>query len=192
MKKLFVMLMCLCLLMLCACEKVEQEETATGKETKEMTESKQATEVSTTTEVKTSEKIKTNPSDPYSFVAADVVEGGIDWPVLRNDYYPDWRDHYVLYDIDGTGKKALLIGGGNPYGEMLEIYTIENGVAEQRLSIYGDETGGEKALIMWKNGVISAGELDGGGASGYYRFDEDGQLKLIVGLGLYMGGAGGF
>jgi len=185
MKKLFTALLCLLLVGLCACGEVKQEEITAGKGTTEITESKQSTEVSTTAEVKTSVKIKTDPNDPYSYVAADVVDGGIDWPVL-SDYLPDWRDHYILYDIDDKGTEALLIGGGNPHGEVLEIYTIKDGVVEKKLSVYDDE--GRRTMIMWKNGIISTGELDGGGAGGFYRFDEDGQLKLIMGLGIYRDG----
>jgi len=187
MKKLFSTLLCLSLLVLCACGEVGSEEITAENETAAGAANEQKTEAQAVTESTTKVKIKTDPDDPYSFVVADVVEGGIDWPLLGNAFI-DRREDYVLYDTDSNGTYALLIGGKNSYGEVHEIYTIEDGVVERKLSIYDDT--GRRVMIMWKTGIISAGQTDGGGASGYYRFDEDGQLKLIVGLGLYVDGSG--
>jgi len=186
MKKLFSTLLCVSLLMLCACGKVEPKETAVEKETVAGAANEQKTEAQTVTEVPTKAKIKTSPDDPYSYVVEDVAEDGVKWPVLDN-YYFDRRYEYVLYDTDGKGTYALLLGEENPLGEVFEIYTIKDDVMERKLSIYGDM--GLRAILIRKNGVISAGTS--GEIVWYYRF-EDGQLKLMAGLGMYANGGGGF
>jgi len=178
-KKLSNVLLCLLLVGLCACEKVDSETTTTTqKETTTTTEQK--TEYPT---VNTTVKIETNPDDPYSFVVADVVDGGIKWPMEEFD----WRDDYAFYDIVGSGTQALLLGIKNSNGEVQEIYTIKDGIMERKLSTSGDP---DRLLRIYKNGTIWANQLNGTGAKGYYRLGEDGQLKLIMGLGVYAKGGG--
>jgi len=117
-----------------------------------------------------------NMEELYSVVIADILENGGNKP-------PGWSDgDYVLYDTDGKGTMALLLGWDNPNGEIYEIYTLRNGIAELQLSCV--DYPGECIIRMYKNGNISASQLNGVGSGGWYRF-EDGQLKYIVSIGEY-------
>jgi len=102
------------------------------------------------------------------------------------------REDYALYDIDGKGAKALLIGKKNPDGYVNEIYTIKDGAAERKLAKTHDTDEGK--IIMRKSGRIYLGRADTPWILGYsrlYRF-EDGQIKLMVGWGTYWNDKGVF
>jgi len=177
MKKQYMALLCLLFAGLCACEQTKPAEKTTA--TTSMWES-------TTFEASTTIKIMTNADDPYSYVVADIIkEQSISFarPFIKN------CDKYALYDTDGKGTMALFLGGGSSNGLVGEIYTIQNGIAERKLSAYDDS--GDYIIRMFRNGIISTAKLDGEGAGGYYGF-EDGQLKLIAGLGSYWDDRGVF
>jgi len=165
MKKVFVTLLCLLLAGLCACDSG-----VTMKNITELTAIEQTTETPTVTEEQTKSEAKTEHNDPFSSVIAET----------------DW-EHYVLYDTDGNGTYALFLGIKNPYGQIQEIYTLKNGVAERKLSVHNDT--GLSAIVMWETGIISAGQANS--VLWYYRF-EGGQLKLITGFGSYGDGRGNF
>jgi len=164
MRKAFILLLCMLLAGLCACRGSVPEETTVEERT-------------------TTFEIKTNPDDPFSYAIADVEVGDI-WPIGRN-----WREDYALYDTDNQGTMALFLGIKNPDGFINEIYILQNGVAERVLS--ADNASGDCVITMYKTGVICTDQLDGEGAGGLYRF-EDGQLKLIAGLGTYGDERGGY
>lgn len=171
MKRLMYAMLCFLLTGLCACgqTKPPEKDIGTTEYTLLTTNMEKTSEMTTNTVA-----VKPNPSDPYSYVAVDVLESGGNKPA-------GWSDgDYTLYDVDSQGKQALLLGWKNSSGQVSEIYTIEDGVAEQKLSIF--DKMGQEAIVIWKTGVISTGQSDG--VVWYYRFEE-GQLKLIAGLGMY-------
>ena len=138
--------------------------------------------------------IKTDPDDPFSTIVSDQVDWIMKMYVETNnvDYYDgavSGSSGYVLYDTDGKGTMALLLGGENPYGAVAEIYTIQNGVAERKLST-NDPDARDAMIQMLKTGYL---HTYGGwsGTYGYYRF-EDGQLKLVVGMNSYGDGSDNF
>jgi len=161
MKKIFFILLCLMLASLSACKHIDLPK-----------------ETITTAIAQTKFEYESKPDDPFSPVIEDAaVERGIIWL----DYY-NLREDYVLYDTDGNGTMALLLGWENPYGQVKEIYTFQNGVIERKLS--ANDPGAEETMIkMLKTGYICTEKLNGMGTNGYYCF-EDGQLKLVAGLGV--------
>ena len=157
MKKRLSALLCLALLALCACG--QKNDTMTGQDA------------------------------PYSYVlnAYRNYRRGEGWRSVGFKTLPgdepgsiseDWTEEqldYALYDMDGKGTKALLLGvGSDQYNSICAVYTIENGVAvQQHRQAYCDE-GGYTCLL--KNGTIFEQDLYAG-VFDCYRF-EDGKLKL--------------
>ena len=180
MRKLFIAPLCLLLAGLCACGQTAPSEKTTAKITEELAE--------TTIEAvpPTKFEFEPNPDDPFSFVIADrKVETGIVWPV---DFSSDC---YALYDTDGKGTMALLLGGANSNGEVREIYTLQDGVMERKLNANDYEKVGDSMIRILKTGYLYTERLNGSPTRGYYRF-EDGQLKLVVDLGGYDDDSGSF
>lgn len=160
MKKLFAVM--LCLLALCGCGEATPVDVAT-------------------TDGTTAVEATSSMEELYSAVIADAaIGGGLVWPVDR-----DWRDDYALYDTDGNGTMALLLGIKNSYGRVREIYTFQNGVAERKLSADNPEAG-DSSIYILKTGYIYT-EQFGVDIKRFYRF-EDGQLKFVMGLGSYING----
>ena len=179
MRKIFVALLCLLLVTFCACNQTKppEETTTITQATAEIT-TFEPTEVSMPTIT-----IKTDPEDPFSTIVSEQVDWLMKKYIETNDIGYHSRNYgYALYDTDGRGTTALLIGGENPYGYVNEIYTLQNGVAEKKLDMGLDDN----SIIMFKTGYIRTSNLYGSGACGYYRF-EDGQLRLVAGLGYYDG-----
>lgn len=128
--------------------------------------------------------IKTSEDDPFSTIISDKVDWLMKMYVETNDinyYNSNWG--YVLYDTDGEGAMALFLGGDNPYGSVNAIYTFQNGVVEQKLNI-DDSDAGDNRIYVLKTGYIRTEKLNGTPTKGYYHF-ENGQLKLVAGLGYY-------
>jgi len=175
MKKLTITFLCLLFTGLCACQQgVRSEEKATT-----------TTRKSGTEEPKPIITIKTSEDDPFSTIISDQVNWLMEKYIETNDihYYERASEQqYSLYDINGNGTTALLLGWENSNGQVGEIYTAQNNVAEQRLSVFEDA--GDSMIYVLKNGCIYTEQADGSGTKGYYRF-EDGQLKLVAGLGYY-------
>jgi len=140
-------------------------------------------ETTTTTIVPTS----ANPDPLFSQVIADILEGGANWPADS-----DGREDYALYDTDGNGTMALLLGVENPYGFAREIFTIQNGVVERKLNVNNYQDAGDSMIYMLKTGYVCTEQANGpGGTKRCYRF-ENGQLKFVAGLGGYEHNNGGF
>jgi len=169
MKRLFIAGLCLLFASLYACGKVTLPE-----ETTTTTTMAETTKIPTTTIA-----FKPNPDDPYSYVIADALEESGNWLADRVWRYED----YVLYDTDGKGTMALLLGWENSEGFICEIFTLRNGVAERKFSI--PDGSNDHVIRMMKTGYIYTEDLHGAGTTrGYYCF-EDGQLRLAAGLGGY-------
>jgi len=170
MKKVFIIALVL-IVGLCACGRTTpSEETTTAKE-------------KTTWIIAESGKINTT-EEKTAWIAADmdtafssVIEDVLSRP---NGY--DTLDDFVLYDANGEGAKALLVGVKNYNGYIDEIFTFQNGAAEQVLSVAYDT--GDTYILPLKTGVIKTGSF-GVSTNSYYRFDAEGQLKLIVKLDSY-------
>ena len=169
MKKLFIVMLCMVFVVLCACGTTNPEETTTTEEI--------------TAKSEKPSWVAANPDEPFAHVIEGIIE---EQGSSSGRPFISGCENYVLYSTDDT--KALLLGWENPNGYIGEIYTFQDGIAERKLSIFDEQ--GECAIKMWKTGAISTGHSDGG-AGGWYRF-ENGQLKLIAGLGVYGDGSGGY
>ena len=155
MKKVLLMLLCALLVSLCACGTVAPQGVPPQ-------------------EFPPEEEVVTFPIDPddpnpYTKVLKALKEEG-----------KSSNMQYALYGTNGRGAYVLLLGYENPISQVEEIYTINDGVAELKLSVGSDPL--ETTIIMWDTGVVSAGQRES--INRYYRL-EDGQLKLIAGLGMY-------
>ena len=180
MKKLFSIMLCLCFFLLCSCGGVEPDETPTTTAPITTTIAKKTAEMTAKAIASTYYEFSANPDDPFSYVVADrAVEGGINWPVDC-----DWSSDYVLYDTDGKGTMALLLGTKNPIGMVREIYTVQDGVVQRKLNANDYKNVGDAMIKVLKTGYIYTEKLNGTPARRYYRF-EDGQLKLVAGLSGY-------
>ena len=132
----------------------------------------------------TTSKKSTTVNEKPTWIAADantafssIVEDVLSRP---NGY--DMLNDFVLYDTDDEDIPALLVGVENPFSYVSEIFTFQNGAAEQVLSV--DYDTGDTYICPLKTGVIKTGSF-GVSTNSYYRLDEKGQLKLIVKLDSY-------
>ena len=94
---------------------------------------------------------------------------------LFTDNYHEivWRDlDYALHDIDGNGTKEFLLGHDNFGNEhdILEIYTVRNGIAVQLQSL------GDYLSTLYNNGTLVIVADEG---HKYHRF-EDGTLASQI------------
>ncbi|MCL2298700.1 MAG: hypothetical protein FWC27_00960 [Firmicutes bacterium] len=130
------------------------------------------TEETTTAEEKTT-RLAAGMDTVFSSVIEDMLS--------RPSGYDTLSD-FVLYGTDDEGAKALLVGVENPFSYVSEIFTFQNGAAEQVLSV--DYDTGDTYICPLKTGVIQTGSFSGS-VNSYYRFNENGQFKLILKLGSY-------
>ena len=119
-------------------------------------------------------KLAPDENDPYSIIAADIINGLIDDDRLDglNDTF------YALYDIDGNGIEELLMGNGRGvYGKFLyDMYTIQDGIAvKQDFWADSDE---QPSPVILENGTIRSERNDQGELYYYYHRFVDGKLKL--------------
>lgn len=91
---------------------------------------------------------------------------------------------YALYDINGDGRKELLLGAGGNYGQdLFDIYTIRNGVAVQQINLL--EGSIHPRMSILRNGtVMISGGHQGWYSDLYYRFKK-GSLQFRLRLPLF-------
>ena len=108
---------------------------------------------------------------------SSIIEDALNQP----KGYDTLKD-FILYDTGCESAPALLAGVDNFNGYIHEIYTFQNGAAKQVLCI--DYETGDCYINILKTGIIKTGSF-GVSTNSYYRFDEEGQLKLIMKLDSY-------
>jgi len=198
-RKITAMMLGLILLVLCACGQVMPEETNTTTTTVATT-----TEITTTTIAPTTVELKTSKDDPYSYVANAYYLYAQDMQFYNNDIdsqqpekilakdfnmlpengfaylerfmlLEQMRDlQYALYDINGDGKKELLLGAKDSYStELFDIYALQNGIAvQQRISGFAHS----RFSVLQNGTVMSTGGHQGYYGDSYYRF-KNGNLE---------------
>jgi len=102
--------------------------------------------------------------------------------IMRYDASPEQLSDqcYALYDFDKNGAKELIIGLKD-WG-IVDVYTIQNGVAVRQAEFFVDPYGGAQPTLL-KNGTIRKEWMYDGCQRNisYHRF-EDGELKFQISL----------
>ena len=172
MKKLLIALFCLLLAGLCGCGQIASEKmqtTTTLQENNVQSTTKILTIQTEPTGVFPTTQNKPNESKPYAKEINEIIKAHADRPE-QTTYV-----RFALHDIDGDGKKELLLGLTD-WG-FTTVYTVQDGVAVMQRALLID-TAENLPPRLFANGTIRRdSNINGRIYYDYFHF-ENGELKF--------------